>query len=62
MRKRLSEGRSLDWVQALVSLCGWDEFNHPRCEVCGLIYGSEGHLRNHIEKKHEKEIEKLSHA
>lgn len=62
MRQRLHEGRGLGWVQALVGLCGWDEYSHPRCEVCGLVYGSEGHLRNHVEKVHEEEVERLSHA
>ena len=62
MRQRLSEGRGLAWVQALVGLCGWDEYSRPRCEVCGVVYSSEGHLRNHVEREHEKEVEKLAQA
>ena len=56
MRQRLSEGRHLNWVQALVGLCGWDAEGRPRCEVCGRVYSSEGHLRNHVERKHEEEV------
>lgn len=62
MRQRLSEGRHLNWVQALVGLCGWDAEGRPRCEVCGRVYSSEGHLRNHVERKHEEEVERLSLA
>lgn len=62
MRSRLNEGAGLDWVQALVALCGWDENNNPRCEVCGCVYKHEGHLRNHVERNHKEEVERLSHV
>ena len=62
MRSRLSEGKGLDYVQALVALCGWDENNHPRCEVCGHVARSEGYLRNHVEREHEDEVKRLSHV
>lgn len=62
MRQRLSEGRNLDWVQALVGLCGSDENNNPRCEICGCVYKHEGHLRNHVEREHKQEVEELAQA
>ena len=33
----------------------YDEYNNPRCQVCGKRYKYLGHATRHVEEKHELE-------